>query len=140
MAELPLHNPPRTPSCAPVPGSVRRFAQYPSKFVPARYVRWLPILLAIPLVLWLLGPYTWRFARPVVPPFDNGVVQSQPKPSKSFSPPPSVWTGHADRVKDAFVHAYGGYMKHAFPSDELLPIGGLKTDKWAVLSSSLFGA
>lgn len=33
-----------------------------------------------------------------------------------------LWDARAERVKNAFVHAYDAYEKYAFPMDELLPI------------------
>lgn len=39
------------------------------------------------------------------------------------------WTERAERVKEAFVHAYHGYEEHAFPKDELLPLSNGSVNK-----------
>ncbi|KAF8909304.1 glycoside hydrolase family 47 protein [Gymnopilus junonius] len=35
---------------------------------------------------------------------------------------PTTWDGRAAKVREAFVHAYRGYMRYAAPSDELKPL------------------
>lgn len=50
-------------------------------------------------------------------------------------PPPAPPKGdgeyepHAEEVKQAFLHAYRGYEKYAYPADELLPLSKGKIDK-----------
>lgn len=39
------------------------------------------------------------------------------------------WAERAERVKEAFVHAYHGYEEHAFPKDELLPLSNGSVNK-----------
>lgn len=46
--------------------------------------------------------------------------------------PPHVWKGRADRVKEAFLHAYHGYEHYAFPHDELRPLSNRDRDKFVV--------
>jgi len=41
-----------------------------------------------------------------------------------------VWTQRAHAVKDAFLHAYRGYEKHAFPHDELKPVSNGSIDNF----------
>lgn len=48
----------------------------------------------------------------------------QPKPKPQVS-----WDKRKDEVRDAFVHALTGYMKYAFPDDELLSLSGGKSNK-----------
>ncbi|KAG6829250.1 hypothetical protein H0H92_005130 [Tricholoma furcatifolium] len=48
---------------------------------------------------------------------------------------PNVWALRQDEVRRAFVHAYSGYMEHAYPADELLATSGGRSDKfngWSV--------
>lgn len=45
--------------------------------------------------------------------------------------PLGVWDGRAEKVKEAFVHAFEGYKRHAKGADELLPIVGGKVNKCA---------
>lgn len=40
---------------------------------------------------------------------------------------PSTWDERKGEVKEAFLHAYDGYMRHAFPADELAPVSGKAT-------------
>lgn len=42
-----------------------------------------------------------------------------------------VWLNRSASVKDAFIHAYGGYEKYTtFPDDELRPISNSGQRKW----------
>lgn len=105
-------------------------------------LRWIPWCLALAISLWVFGPFAlhsgsfhfhgypsdgpeWRtelrhrpFHSPRPPPFHP--------PTSS---PPSVWSDRANQVRGAFIHAYSGYQKHAFPYDELLPVAGGKVNK-----------
>lgn len=40
-----------------------------------------------------------------------------------------IWTDRAAQVKNAFLHAYHGYERHAFPHDELRPVSNKTIDK-----------
>lgn len=42
---------------------------------------------------------------------------------------PEVWADRAAKVKGAFLHAYQGYERHAFPHDELQPISNESVDR-----------
>lgn len=39
------------------------------------------------------------------------------------------WDQRKNEVKESFKHAWNGYRDRAFPSDELLPLSGGKTNK-----------
>jgi hypothetical protein len=45
--------------------------------------------------------------------------------------PQSIWDARAQRVKDAFIGAYGHYRKYAFGADELLPLSNKPRNKCA---------
>ncbi|KAF8551349.1 glycoside hydrolase family 47 protein [Imleria badia] len=49
-----------------------------------------------------------------------------------FWPPetPEIWADRAAQVKNAFLHAYHGYERHAFPHDELRPISNTTIDNF----------
>jgi hypothetical protein len=56
-----------------------------------------------------------------------------PPPNFPKYPPPgpaSVWTERAGRVRQAYIHAYSGYLKQAAPYDELLPVSGGKLNTY----------
>lgn len=40
-----------------------------------------------------------------------------------------IWDARKNEVRESFKHAWSGYKIRAFPSDELLPISGGKSDK-----------
>lgn len=46
----------------------------------------------------------------------------------SAAPTDSAIDPRADMVKDAFIHAWGGYTSHAYGHDELRPITNGTTD------------
>uniref|UniRef100_A0A7S4FFU4 alpha-1,2-Mannosidase n=1 Tax=Eutreptiella gymnastica TaxID=73025 RepID=A0A7S4FFU4_9EUGL len=43
----------------------------------------------------------------------------------------------AEEVKEMFYHSYAGYMKYAFPKDELKPVSCTGVDNWGGLSLTL---
>ncbi|KIY52582.1 glycoside hydrolase family 47 protein [Fistulina hepatica ATCC 64428] len=44
--------------------------------------------------------------------------------------PQSVWDGRAEKVKEAFIHAYRGYQVFASPHDELMPVSDEEFDNF----------
>ena len=40
-----------------------------------------------------------------------------------------MWAERAERIKEAFLHAYHGYEQHASPKDELLPLSNGSVNK-----------
>jgi hypothetical protein len=46
-------------------------------------------------------------------------------------PAPPTWDGKAQRVREAFLHAYHGWEDHAAPADELLPLSEGRVNKCA---------
>ncbi|KAG0699899.1 glycoside hydrolase family 47 protein [Suillus ampliporus] len=60
--------------------------------------------------------------------FPTGVIYYPPET-------PEIWANRSIQVRDAFLHAYHGYERFAFPSDELRPISNMSIDNfngWAV--------
>lgn len=43
---------------------------------------------------------------------------------------PATWDDRAAKVRDAFVHAYRGYMQYAAPNDELKPLSNGNINKF----------
>ncbi|KAF8644216.1 hypothetical protein AX16_008620 [Volvariella volvacea WC 439] len=112
-------------------------------------VRWLSLFALIALGLWLLGPYILdvadvdreRFALPKLDAIwgsgsGAGVgVDELGEGDHEVIVNGSKWNRRREEVKDAYLHAYKGYMEFAFPFDELLPISRGKVNKfngWAV--------
>jgi hypothetical protein len=75
---------------------------------------------------------------PQLPLFEpQGPLPPSTLPLSPLSPTPpgpqvSIWEERKSEVRDAFVHALSGYMKYAFPHDELLSLTGGKTNKRVV--------
>ncbi|KAG5634636.1 hypothetical protein H0H81_001318 [Sphagnurus paluster] len=85
------------------------------------------------LLIWLVAPVPYDRLK------EGMGVGGAKAPSTHIRPPPAhkpagngsaIWDTRKGEVRAAFVHAYSGYMKHAFPSDELLPKSGGKTNKY----------
>lgn len=79
------------------------------------------------LLCYFFGPYSIRLYHPPSPSnFQITLDTAQEAPRPSFTPGKphkAIKDGpRATQVKEAFKHAYEGYMKYAFPFDELLPI------------------
>ncbi|KAI0793718.1 seven-hairpin glycosidase [Fomes fomentarius] len=60
------------------------------------------------------------------PPGSHDGLGRHPPPHPYKPPPrpphPTKWSQRADAVRDAFLHAYRGYVKYAGSNDELLPV------------------
>jgi mannosyl-oligosaccharide alpha-1,2-mannosidase len=54
--------------------------------------------------------------------FSADVIQYAPET-------PEVWTDRSVQVRDAFLHAYHGYERFAFPNDELRPLSNTSINK-----------
>ncbi|KAF9000139.1 glycoside hydrolase [Cyathus striatus] len=91
----------------------------------------------------------WLFSQIISP---RGLLTGPLGPSPPFPQQPTPPDPQADavgvvgpvklprknQVKDAFLHAYGGYMKHAFPHDELMSNTGKHSDKFLGWGVTLF--
>lgn len=84
------------------------------------------------LCLWWLGSSLLHEPPPFAAGFFHGPEQEPFRPPHHSPRPPLVddanpslktdWRPRAERVKEAFLHAYHGYEAHALPMDELLPL------------------
>lgn len=67
-----------------------------------------------------------------LPIYHNDTIAEQVVESNEINdtPPPNLlWQRRAESVKEAFMHAYRGYMQYAEGWDELLPVSNGKTNK-----------
>lgn len=124
--------------------------------------RWLLYLVAFASSFWLLAPYVIgpldprhgpsphqydaedhlradfedhtdspsAHALPHVPP--PRLRPGPPSPPASGTSNETVWSIRANDVRNAYLHAWTGYLKLAAPADELLPVSNAKTDKFVV--------
>ena len=107
-----------------------------------RYLRiykrsYLLILSSVAACVTLLLLYESTF--PLAPPsyfrYDSSYRfhNHQSHPSLCPSKSPSIWTKRAQEVREAYLHAYRGYMKYAAGHDELLPVSEKYADRQAYL-------
>ncbi|GLB41878.1 putative glycosyl hydrolase 47 family protein [Lyophyllum shimeji] len=148
---------PATGASAHIRGSRIRRAPKIHSFVGRPLLRWLSWAFVSVLILWVAGPFVVNFFRPppyaYIPPPDRGEhhrphphhppppwLRPPPTPPNKQHPEiqPTVWASRAGKVKDAFVHAYQGYRKHALPYDELLPVTGKKVNNFNGWGVTLF--
>ena len=92
-------------------------------------VRCLGIFAIVSVVLYV---YLWDF---VIPPGALHSPWRTPPPPPSLTPP-EEWNRRANAVKDAFVHAYRGYVLHASPHDELKPLSNQSADRYVLIRDS----
>ncbi|KAI9062582.1 glycoside hydrolase family 47 protein [Trametes sanguinea] len=111
-----------------------------------RAYRYIPIGAAITFLLWAFAHFGVQDHSPYLPdnvdrffpahpppppPFAGG-----PPPHPAFKPPPpherppSKWDQRAEAVRQAFLHAYGGYKQFAGSHDELLPVSNRFVDNF----------
>lgn len=89
---------------------------------PARYIS----LLAVTLLLvcaWFLWPPQHIYRPSLLPPLPVALPHTISHTSSL------EWSKRAQKVTDAFLHAYEGYEKHASPHDELKPMWNTSVDK-----------
>ncbi|KAI0796069.1 glycoside hydrolase [Abortiporus biennis] len=67
------------------------------------------------------------FDRPYPPPFHRPPPPGHKPPHSS---PATFWGTRANDVREAFLHAYRGYINHAFPHDELLSLSNGHVDNF----------
>ncbi|THH11860.1 hypothetical protein EW145_g372 [Phellinidium pouzarii] len=93
------------------------------------------------ICLWLIAtrlgptPFLGRpFSHPHPPsPYDFGIGYDVLSPGGK--PDPVDWQARAEKVKEAFLHAYHGYEQYASPADELLPLSNTSINNfngWSV--------
>ncbi|THU86220.1 glycoside hydrolase family 47 protein [Dendrothele bispora CBS 962.96] len=108
--------------------------------------RWIPFLLGFGVFLWFIGPFLFLDGPP---PHPRDAFGLPPPPGHPHRPPlrmggpdnpDALWAKRAVKVKDAFIHAYTGYRRHAFTSDELLPLSGKKVDNFNGWGVSIYDA
>jgi mannosyl-oligosaccharide alpha-1,2-mannosidase len=83
-------------------------------------LRWLPYLFALILTLYLFTPFLFGYAR-----------DSFPTPALHDGLPaePAVLSYRAQKIRDAYIHAYSSYKQDAWEWDELKPLSGGKDNK-----------
>ncbi|KAJ3560592.1 hypothetical protein NP233_g10736 [Leucocoprinus birnbaumii] len=96
------------------------------------------------------GPSPPRYHQPHL--FESGNRPQQYLPSRPFRPYPppprpaphvdasNPWEARAQRVREAFKHAWGGYIERAAGWDELTPIDGGKVNNFNGWGVTLFDA
>ncbi len=104
-----------------------------------RVFRLIPVGVVATCLLWGLihltvypsGPdHPWFYP----PPMGSHDGLGRHPPPQPYKPPPrpphpTKWSQRADAVRDAFLHAYRGYMKYAGSNDELLPVSNGAVNK-----------
>lgn len=115
-------------------------AALPRSSVPRPLLRWIPFAI-VSLVIVSLFAFV-RFQSPQFQPYESPPGQhklpSRPYPASRPVQPPhrqdQNWSARADKVKQAFVHAYDGYRQYALPDDELRPLSGTGINKQVISS------
>ena len=103
---LPTHSGARKPNVHDQTIPFSRFC------IAHRGLTFLLVIAGIVSVVYLFWPGPTWLHRPTSPDSDNGSPIHDP-----------LWSSRAVSVKEAFLHAYGGYEKYTtFPDDELRPV------------------
>lgn len=125
---LPTHRPP------PAIEHLSKASNRPVCGLNRLALRWITLTATVFASLWFFLPsirgYIWE-------PADFGLDYSIPRPLPPQLRPETLvttenqffWDARKNEVKEGFEHAYGGYKRLAFPSDEVLPLSGGKTNK-----------
>ncbi|KAH0578671.1 hypothetical protein H2248_003802 [Termitomyces sp. 'cryptogamus'] len=95
------------------------------------------------VLLWFIWPSPISVSpfEPGIGPFnEDGFNDSALGLSRTSEGNISKWERRQDEVRRAFMHAYSGYMEHAFPADELLATSGGKSSKFNGWSITLIDA
>ena len=142
---LPLHTESGQSSAA-----LSRLANSPKPLLTKLLLRWLVLACTVGALMWMMGPLMLDFFRfgesgsevrldvGLTPTFEDVEAPEVPKQHTPSSPPAKVadnqsgsntWDERKGEVREAFRHAWQGYMKHAYPADELLPQSGQSSNK-----------
>ncbi|KAG6813871.1 hypothetical protein H0H92_006278 [Tricholoma furcatifolium] len=114
-------------------------------FIGRPLFRWITWAIVVLLVFLLLGPllihpHYFDFSDYGTPDFPSHLRPPPPLPWMHPSEPDPKWAARAEKVKEAFVHAYEGYKAHAFPMDELVPVTGEGINNFNGWGVTLFDA
>ncbi|KAJ7089860.1 glycoside hydrolase [Mycena belliarum] len=91
-------------------------------------LRWLPYLFGLILTLWLFGPFLFSyFERPHFP-------LSHPL----LPVAPEILSARAQKVREAYIHAYTSYKHDAWTFDELKPVSGASDNNFNGWGVSVF--
>lgn len=127
---LPLASPRCIPDdMLPFHGPCRMNSTFHTTRRTRRWISLLAVLLSGIFVLHLFAPDGWTEA---IENIRN--VQGPTLPLWPARRPPSIWDQRAQRVKDAFINAYGYYQKYAFGADEVAPLSHKPKDKYVQIA------
>lgn len=117
-----------------------RSSSSPSRFKFGRpLARWLALLVCAVAGLWFAYPWLHEqydgIGHAVLPFPKLGTEEEILVPAKmSAEKKKELWKERKGLVREAFLHAWRGYVDHAWPMDELQSVSGSGTNKWAFLS------
>ncbi|KAG6869228.1 hypothetical protein C0993_009092 [Termitomyces sp. T159_Od127] len=111
-------------------------ATLPRSSVPRPLLRCIPCAI-LSLAIFSVFAVVRLQTKPYVPPLGQHKLHPRPSPTSTpvqqMTPPPyrpdPKWSDRAEKVKQAFVHAYDGYRQYALPDDELRPLSGTSINK-----------
>ena len=138
---LPVHR--SLPSDADFTSSLSKWSSFVRKNLN---VRWLTFACVVIAVIWFGDLWSHGLGRSerFLHPWDTNTVASHLHRPSTVPPPPTkeeqdIWEPRKNEVRNALKHAWTGYKSLAYPSDELLPVSGGRSDKFFSLSFLPFG-
>ena len=129
---LPIHR-----LSSPKAGSFSWLTKRPSFLLNKLIVRWIALACVAIALIWFggrlanslsLSPFGFEYPLPNPPlaPHLERPLNQPPQPTKQEQ---DVWEPRKDEVRNAFKHAWSGYMTIAYPNDELLSVSGGTSNK-----------
>ena len=111
---------------------------YARAWLPKTKLKFIPLVLGSVLFIWVLLPFPGPL--PGRRPHPGFRSHGRPPRTRPYPPPHphTIWQQRAEQVKDAFLHAYDGYLKYAALHDELLPVSNAAVDKCVTLCPLMF--
>ena len=129
---LPVHR--SLPSDADFTSSLSKWSSFVRKNLN---VRWLSFACVVIAVIWFGDLWSHGLGRSerFLHPWDTTTVSSHLHRPSIVPPPPTkeeqdIWEPRKNEVRNALKHAWTGYKSLAYPSDELLPVSGGRSDKF----------
>ncbi|KAF7345377.1 alpha-1,2-Mannosidase [Mycena venus] len=95
-------------------------------------LRFLPYLFGLILTLYLFAPFLFNYGRDSLP------IPTLPHGAPAGPVEPQVLSLRAQKVRDAYVHAYTSYKKDAWEWDELRPLSGGRDNNFNGWGVSVF--
>ena len=119
-----------------LPSEAGRLSKWSSFALSKLLLRWLVLTCILIAIIWFGDLLSLGRFEPWFRPSDSPNTTTNTNGLQLNLPPPptkeeqDIWEPRKNEVRNALKHAWSGYKSLAYPSDELLPVSGGRSDKF----------